>query len=341
MKSFLGLPKGVQLTHLNIIDSLGSVTKFQKTAADRTNGLSTFLGISPWFHMLGFMTKLSTICVADVRLVYLVKFEEEPFLKSIQEFSINVLIVVPPILLFLSKSPTCKNYNLSSLGEIFCGGAAASSELETAFKKRFNIRLTQFYGMTEVVGIVIHSRTEKSGSVGEVTGNVSAKIIDQDGRSCAANVIGELCLKSRRVMKGYIGNLKATKELIDESGWLHTGDVGYYDDDKNFFIIERLKDIIKYNAFQVSPTEIEAILQTNPKIKEAAVIGIPDDTRGEIAIALVVKQPNVDLTEKEIVDYVAEKTSRIKHLHGGARIVDSLPKNAIGKIVKKDLKKLI
>ncbi|XP_037944387.1 luciferin 4-monooxygenase-like [Teleopsis dalmanni] len=139
---------------------------------------------------------------------------------------------------------------------------------------------------------------------------------------------------------GYIGDTKATQGAIKD-GWLHTGDIGYYDDDFEFFIVDRIKELIKYKAFQVPPAEIEAILLTHPKIKDAAVIGKPDEEAGELPMAFVVKQANVQLTEKEVADFVAENTSSPKRLRGGVLFVDDIPKNPSGKILRRILRDMI
>lgn len=141
-------------------------------------------------------------------------------------------------------------------------------------------------------------------------------------------------------MKGYINDDNATKNAIDSAGWLHTGDVGYYDEDQHFFVVDRLKELIKYNAHQVAPAEIEALLLSNPKVKDCCVIGIPDERAGELPFAYVVKQPNVRLTAKEIVQFVADNAGKLKWLRGGAKIIDEIPRNATGKLLRRKLREM-
>lgn len=251
----------------------------------------------------------------------------------------NAALVVPTLLLFMAKTPLLDKYDISCLKELACGGSSVSKEVETEFKKRLNIRVTKIYGMTETTGLLSYSRYfEKYGSLGELATNVYGKVVKPDGTICGPNENGELCFKTKRNTMGYYRNEKSTNDMIDEDGWLHTGDIGYFDNENSFFMIDRLKDLIKYNSFQVSPAEVEGILLMNPKIKEAAVVGVPDKKCGELTMTFVVKQPNVELTEKEVIDFVAGKTSRIKHLHGGARFVDELPKNPSGKILRRILR---
>lgn len=141
-------------------------------------------------------------------------------------------------------------------------------------------------------------------------------------------------------MKGYLNNTEATKNSIDKDGWLHSGDVGYYDEDKQFFIVDRLKELIKYNAYQVAPAEIEALLLSNRKVKDCGVIGIPDEKAGELPFAYVVKQPGVKLSDKEIMQFVADNTSNAKRLRGGVKFIDEIPRNPSGKILRRKMREM-
>ena len=193
------------------------------------------------------------------------------------------------------------------------------------------------------LGVITNSQhITKPGSVGVLCPGVYCKVIDPDtGKVLGKNQPGELCFKGKIIMKGYTGDKKATQHTIDEEGWLHTGDVGYFDDDFYFYIVDRLKELIKYKAFQVAPAELEAILLSNEKVKDAAVIGLPDEASGELPLAFVVKQDGVDVTEKEIQDFVASKVSHSKRLRGGVRFIDEIPKNLSGKILRRELKALL
>jgi 4-coumarate--CoA ligase len=216
-------------------------------------------------------------------------------------------------------------------------------------KKNYRIpsveNIRQGYGMSETtLGVLFQRSTDnlKSGSVGSVVAGMYAKVIDTEtGKILGPNQRGELLFKGSQIMKSYIGNAKETNSTIDKDGYLHTGDVGYYDEDKQFFIVDRLKELIKYKAYQVPPAELEAILLDHPKIKDAAVIGLPDERSGELPLAFVVKQEDIDVTAKEIIDFVAARTSPAKRLHGGVRFIDAIPKNMSGKILRKDLRLLL
>lgn len=227
--------------------------------------------------------------------------------------------------------------------DIGCGAATLSKEVEDQVRERFDNRIVvrQGYGMSETtLGVLGTNQIFKAGSVGEPLQGVYIKVIDENGKSLGPNQRGELCFKGDRVMKGYINDDAATKETIDKDGWLHSGDIAYYDEDKQFYIVDRIKELIKYKAFQVPPAEIEGLLLSNEKVKDCGVIGIPDEESGELPFAFVVKQPGVKLTEKEVQDYVAKTASKPKWLRGGVRFVDEIPKNPSGKLLRRELRDL-
>ncbi|CAG2057288.1 unnamed protein product, partial [Timema podura] len=158
------------------------------------------------------------------------------------------------------------------------------------------------------------------------------------GKTVGPNKEGELCFKGTQIMKGYYGDSKATSECFDKEGYFHTGDVGYYDTDGYFFIMDRIKELIKYKAFQVAPAELEAILLKHPSIEDAAVVGVPDEVSGELPKAFVVKKQGIDVIEEEIVKFVAGQVSPHKKLRGGVTFVDSIPKTSSGKILRRELR---
>lgn len=250
-----------------------------------------------------------SICGAEI--IFLPKFEDHLFLRTIQNYKVNVAFLVPPLLVFLAKSPLVDKYDVSNLKLIGCGAAPLSKEISDAVKDRLKVlAIRQGYGMSEMT-LSILAQTDgfdKPGSVGTLRAGTWGKVIDPDtGKALGPNQRGEMCFKGSAVMRGYIRNQAATKETIDADGWLHTGDIGYYDERHEWFIVDRLKELIKYKGFQVPPAEIEALLLTHPNINDAAVIGIPDDEAGELPFAFVVRNPGTKLTEKDVIDFVASK----------------------------------
>lgn len=199
--------------------------------------------------------------------------------------------------------------------------------------------------MTEATVSVISRRiveTYKLGSIGSLFPGVHCKVVNPEtGKICGANEAGELCFKGRLIMKGYLGNEQATREIIDAEGWLHSGDIGYYDENRHFYIVDRLKELIKYKGFQVPPAQLEDVLLGHPAVLDAAVIGIPDMASGDLPRAFVVKQPKAKgVTEKDLIDFVASKVSDYKRLRGGLQFITAIPRNPNGKIMRRQLRKM-
>lgn len=225
-----------------------------------------------------------------------------------------------------------------------CSGAApiGGSDAERFLKKTPHIKFIQGYGLTESSPVVLMTNSDSSNfaSVGTPPPNTEVKIVrlnDESYQGIGPNESGELLVRGPQIMLGYHNNEKATKETITSDGWLRTGDIGYYDENQVFYITDRLKELIKVKGFQVPPAELEEILRSHPAVADAAVIGIPDRCSGELPRAYVVsKDPQV--SEKDIQEFVAQKVAEYKRLDGGVEFVKQIPKNATGKIMRKDLK---
>lgn len=174
--------------------------------------------------------------------------------------------------------------------------------------------------------------------------NQEVRLVDpESGKDVTPGEPGEIWVRGPNIMKGYRNNVKATKETIDPEGWLHTGDIAIVDKEENFFIVDRLKELIKYKGFQVAPAELEALLIAHPAILDAAVIGVENKEQAtEVPLAFVVKAPgHENLSEKDVIDYVASKVAAHKKLRGGVRFIEAVPKSAAGKILRKDLRVLV
>nr|CAI5816914.1 unnamed protein product [Callosobruchus analis] len=334
------MPKGVMCTHDNMaafID-IGQVQFKEIVMSEDPN--DALMGLVPFFHSFGFMLMFLNILRGKM-MVVLGRFKPKIFLESIVKYKISRLIVPPPVLLFLLKHPMAKQYDLSCIKEMRSGAAPLGAELEKELKEKFNVEhVSQGYGMTETTLAVLatpHGKA-KSGSCGVVVPGMMAKVIDDDGRALGKYQEGELCFKGPLIMKGYVGDPESTRNTIDPDGWLHTGDVAYYDSDGYFFIVDRIKELIKYKAFQVAPAELEALLLTHNSIEDAAVIGLPDEMAGELPLAFVVKKPGEKLTEREVEKFVEDNVSPQKRLRGGVVFVNEIPKNPTGKILRRVLR---
>ncbi|XP_058128725.1 uncharacterized protein LOC131289977 [Anopheles ziemanni] len=334
-----GLPKAVQLTHYNVM----CVLAYMRENASIFPFEQICLGLLPYFHVYGYMVLLHSL-LNKRQLVSLPKFEPTLFLSSIEKYRVTIASLAPPLMVFLAKSPLVDKYDLSSLVFLGCGAAPLSKELELAVMKRLpKLQMILVgYGLSETSLGVMTRASDVHGSVGKVNKLSWVKVVDVGtGRTLGPNQVGEICVKGPLVMKGYLNNAKETREMFDRDGWLHTGDTGYFDEDENFFIVDRIKDLIKYKGFQVPPAEVEAVLLTHPSIRDCAVIGLPDAAAGQLPLAFVVLQPGANVSEAEVREYVASRLSKQKQLHGGVRFVHEIPKTASGKILRRELQALL
>ncbi|KAG5683588.1 hypothetical protein PVAND_012861 [Polypedilum vanderplanki] len=337
--------KGCEITQYNMATCITAFQKRMKFLKQfSADGKIMTLNITPWFHVMGMVNIFSILMCDDISTVSLSKFEPKVFFGCIEKYRVISTSIPPPIVVFLSKTPLLNDYDLSSLKAIFCGAAALKKETEDLVKSRFKNKLTilQGYGMTETTAGIIYGvyGKEVPGSTGMLEEGIYAKVIDEEGKSLKPNQIGEICVKGNRIMKGYLNDPKSTAETIDKDGWLHTGDLGYYNEDLQFFVVDRLKELIKYKGFQVAPAELEGLLLSHPKIKDVGVIGIPDETAGELPFAFVVKQDGIEVTAKEVKEFVKKNASNAKWLRGGVKFIPEIPKNPSGKILRRELKNL-
>ncbi|XP_037044687.1 luciferin 4-monooxygenase-like isoform X1 [Bradysia coprophila] len=338
-----GYSKGVEKSCENLFVCFEQYARNIMNLSDFGYDINTLV-LGPWFHVMGF-TNLFIVMFSDrFCCVFLPKFEPHLFLKAIQSYKIASIPIPPPIVILLAKSPLVDEYDISTVKYIFTGAAPLSYDVEEQIVKRFKsqIKILRGYGLSEAI-ITLYTITVQNpppASVGQLLKGCYGKVIDGNGNALGPKVVGEICHKGLLVMKGYFNNPKATSESIDRDGWFHTGDLGYYDEEHNFFIVDRLKELIKYKGFQVAPAELEGLLLSNPKIKDAGVIGIDDEIAGELPMAYVVKQPNCEITEKEVKDFVAERISKSKWIRGGVKFIDEIPKNPSGKILRRNLREL-
>ena len=336
-----GLPKGVMLTHYNIIANLCQM-QHPELFDFRQDG-TCLLGLLPFFHIYGMVVTLLSSLYCGSKMVNLSKFDGDMFLSAIQKYRINIAHVVPPVVLFLAKHPSVDKYDTSSIDMIMSGAAPLGGEIVKAARDRLGCRLVrQGYGLTEC-SPVTHIVPEilgmtKPDSVGIPICNMEVKVIDtESGENLTVGHEGEVLVRGPNVMKGYLNLPDATKASITEDGWFRTGDIGYFDEEGCFYITDRLKELIKVKGLQVAPAELEALLQNHPKIADAAVIGIPNERLGEAPKAFVVKK-DPTVTEDEIVNYVAGKVAKHKHLVGGVEFIDAVPKSPSGKILRRMLR---
>jgi acyl-CoA synthetase (AMP-forming)/AMP-acid ligase II len=268
-------------------------------------------------------------------VVTMPRFDLLEFLSLIEQHSVSSAYVVPPIALALAKHPLVDEHDLTSLRMVMSGAAPLGPELTEQVSKRLDCPVTQGYGMTELSPVthVCPLDAVKPGSIGLPVPGTETRVVDPDTGEDADR--GELWIRGPQVMKGYLNNEEATRETIDDDGWLHTGDIAEVDSDGFLAIVDRLKELIKYKGFQVPPAELEAILIAHPAVADCAVIGVPDEEAGELPKAFVICSEEVE--DEEILTYVAEQVSPQKKIRLLERI-EAIPKSASGKILRRQLR---
>ncbi|HEX2171863.1 MAG TPA: 4-coumarate--CoA ligase family protein [Dehalococcoidia bacterium] len=328
-----GLPKGVMLTHRNLVANLAQIEAGMKDAtAD-----DVIIGVLPFFHIYGMMVIMNAALMKGATVVTMPRFDLEQFLQILQQYAVTRAYLVPPIVLALAKHPIVDKYDLSRLKVIFSGAAPLGEDVAQACADRLQVQIKQGYGMTET-SPVTHALSDgevNPGSIGRLIPNTECKIVDlATGATLGPNQDGEICVRGPQVMKGYLNNPEATAATIDPEGWLHTGDVGHIDDQGYYFVVDRVKELIKYKGYQVAPAELEAILLTHPRIADAAVIPSPDEESGEVPKAFVVLRSAVGTDE--ILSFVAHRVAPPKKVRL-IEVVDEIPKSASGKILRRVL----
>ncbi|GHD91460.1 4-coumarate--CoA ligase family protein [Streptomyces naganishii] len=338
-----GIPKGVMLTHRQIATNLA-----QLEPAITTGPGDRILAVLPFFHIYGLTALMNAPLRKGATVVVLPRFELETFLAAVQDHRITGLYVAPPIVLALAKHPAVARYDLSSLKYIISAAAPLDAELAAACSRRLGLPpVGQAYGMTElspgthvVPPDAMH--VAPPGTVGRLIAGTEMRIVSlaDPGQDLGVGEPGEILIRGPQVMKGYLGRPDATAAMIDADGWLHTGDVGHVDGDGWLFVVDRVKELIKYKGFQVAPAELEALLLTHPGIADAAVIGAYNDDGNEVPHAFVVRQPDADgLSEGEVMMYVAERVAPYKRVRQ-VTFLGAVPRAASGKILRRELRDL-
>ncbi|KAF0554944.1 acetyl-CoA synthetase-like protein [Gigaspora margarita] len=262
-----GKQKGVEITHSNMTVNLAQLIG----AYSNLNPNSILMGILPFFHIYALTCILHGTLIHGATTVILPSFNVETFCESIQKYKINHIYAVPPIILKLVNDPVVQNFDLSSVNLIISAAAPLSDELEKKFLEMFKVPILQAYGLTETSPILhypdtINFSNTAPGSIGPLLPNVKAKLLSEDGRELGYNEPGELWVHGPNVMKGYLNNKEATDAVFDKDGFFNTGDIASVDEQGNFFIVDRKKELIKYKGFQVAPAELEAILLTHDAV---------------------------------------------------------------------------
>jgi acyl-CoA synthetase (AMP-forming)/AMP-acid ligase II len=344
-----GKPKGVMLTHRNLVANVAQIAPLARVSPGET-----LTAVIPFFHSYGLTALLCRALRDRARLIIMDSFDLGQFLANIQNYRCTQAYIAPPIALALAKDPIVDSFDLSSLHTLISAAAPLDEELAKAVVERLRCRVVQAYGMSELSpashlippdgGLDSLGMIAPPSSSGWTVPNSESKIADVDTGAeipipaMGLSEPGELWFRGPNVMAGYLRNDAATAQTIDADGFLHTGDLARVDAQGCIYIVDRLKELIKYKGHQVPPAELEALLLTHPGIADAAVVGVVDDHSGEeIPKAFVVKQPDASLLGDEVTDFVARQVAPYKKIRA-VEFIDTIPKSPTGKILRKDLR---
>ncbi len=328
-----GLPKGVMLTHRNIVANV-----CQTNVPQQIEEGEVVYCLPPFSHQYGlFLIGLTFACGAT--LVFAPRFELAVVLQAIETYRVTRAYVAPPVVLALANDPLVDRFDLSSLRSILSGAAPLSADLMRRCGNRIGCTMIQGSGLTETSPVThiqnAHDSRPVLGSIGSCAPNTECKVVDiATGAELGPDEQGEMWIRGPQVMKGYLNRPEATAAMIDADGWLHSGDLGYADAAGNFFIVDRLKELIKYKAYQIAPAELEAVLLTHPAVADAAVIPISDEEAGELPKAFVALRG--DATPEELIDFVADRVAPYKKVRR-VEFIEAIPKSSSGKILRRVL----
>ena len=331
-----GRPKGAELSQFNMYYNAEYVCQKLLPLDDKTVALT----VLPLFHSFGQTVMHNAVFMVGGTVVLLPKFDPTTTLQVMQQQKVTLFAGVPTMYVALLAHPNAADFDLTSLSHCVSGGAAMPVDVMKRFDEKYNVNILEGYGLSEtspVASFNVLDRPKKVGSIGLPLKGVQFRLIDNDG-----NVVeetgkpGEICIKGHNVMKGYYNRPEANRDTIQE-GWFYTGDIGVFDEDGYYFIVDRKKDMIIRGGYNVYPREIEEILYKHPAITEATVIGVADDEMGEEVKAFVVLKNDADVSEKEIVAYTKEHLAAYKYPRI-VEFVDELPKGSTGKVLKRLLR---
>jgi acyl-CoA synthetase (AMP-forming)/AMP-acid ligase II len=330
-----GLPKGVLLSHRNLIATL-----VQAEVALGVTSEDVLIAALPFFHVYGLHVILNLALQAGATVVAMARFDFEQFLDLLERHRVTRCYIVPPIALALAKDPAVEGRDLSALCHLLSGAAPLSAEVAEACERRLGCPVTQGFGMTEMSGITHlvppFGEVRKPASIGPAIPGVECRLVDPDtGEDVGRGERGELWMRSQKVMQGYLNNPQVTAAMIDQDGWLRSGDIAVVDEDGWYTIDGRIKEIIKYKGFQVFPAELEMILIDHPQVADCAVIGVPDEEAGEVPKAFVVPAGD-ELDPESLIRFVAEHVAPHKRIRA-VEIVEEIPKSPSGRILRRVL----
>jgi long-chain acyl-CoA synthetase len=328
-----GTPKGAELTHANLRRN-GEIAR----ALFGLGPAAVILGALPLFHSFGQTCCMNAAIGAGGTLSLIPRFDPGKALEIIQRDKINVFEGVPTMYNAMLHYPEREQFDTSTLQVCASGGSAMPVELMRGFEEAFGCTVLEGYGLSETSPVASFNHPErprKAGSIGTPVEGVEMKVMDDEDHEVAQGEVGEIVIRGHNVMKGYWRKPDATAEAMRD-GWFHSGDMARVDEDGYFFIVDRKKDMIIRGGYNVYPREIEEVLYEHPAVREAAVLGVPDESLGEEVGAAVALKDGVSASPDELQQYVKGQVAAYKYPRR-VWIVDELPKGPTGKILKREI----
>lgn len=329
-----GNPKGVELTQRNVISNTVAGRGDNTNSEQETN---VQLAILPLAHAFG-LTVSNVGYLTGTKFVMHPRFDTNAVLSAIERHHVNAFAGVPAMFVALLYTPDADKYDTSSLRYCVSGSAPLPLAVLESFQKKFGCQILEGYGLSEATTVLTGHNLNmpvKPGSVGKPVSGVELRIVDEDDQDVPTGEVGEIIARGPNIMKGYYNMPEATATTL-RNGWLHTGDMGKFDEDGYLYIVERKKDLIIRGGLNIYPRDVEEVLNSHPAVIESAVIGVPSERMGEEVKAFVVKRGEVDA--ETLKAYCREKLANYK-TPGEIEFVDLLPRNGVGKIDKKELRK--
>jgi acyl-CoA synthetase (AMP-forming)/AMP-acid ligase II len=336
-----GLPKGVMLSHYNLVVNAFQTIRPNEEAGFRADDV--FLCFLPLYHIYGLNVVLNSVLLAGGTIVLMPRFDAQRVCEAIARENITYLMLVPPAMNALCQAAEQgffpKNHRVRAAK---CGAAPLGKSLATRFAESTGIRTAQGYGMTEASPVThlgfLEPELYRPDSIGYPAALTECRLVDESGND-SKDGLGELVMRGPQFMRGYWKSSQATAEVLRD-GWYWSGDVAKRDDDGFFFIVDRRKEMIKYKGFPIAPAEVEAVLLQHPAVRDCGVVGKPDDVAGELPVAFVALHDSIAANgnlEAELCRYVCERLSHYKQPRQ-IRFVDSIPRNPSGKVLRRELR---
>jgi long-chain acyl-CoA synthetase len=331
-----GSPKAAMLSHGNLLANIDQVLGLREHGGDPTD---VGFGVLPMFHIFGLNVVLGSAFRAGASVLLVERFDPSSAVEAIRNHGITVLAGAPSMWATWAAMPELEADSFASVKVATSGAARLDPLVAEAVKARFGLEIGEGYGLTEAAPVVTaaYGLPWRPGSVGAPVDGMEVRLVDPDGEDALVGDPGELWVRGPNVFQGYWNDAEATRNAIDEEGWLHTGDIALVDDEGFLYLVDRAKDLIIVSGFNVFPAEVEEVVLLMDEVRSCAIVGVPHPHTGEAVKAFVVVEPGHSLEEDAVIEFCARHLARYK-CPQKVNFVDELPLNVTGKVLKRALR---